>query len=137
MTEALEILNRNLQRIVSYEEDREKYALSLSILNFIKSSSLAPLMQKYMIGRDDLFKQILMHEELYSTTRVNQVPIDIENTVIGEKVNCLLSTLQEHLHPYNNTSLRVLMRLADILMERNYCKTYDINESEDVIECLM
>lgn len=90
-----------------------------------------------MIGKDHIFKQILMNEELYSTSRVGALPIDIENTVIGGNVNCLLSALQEYLHPYNNTSLRVIMRLADILMDRNYCKTYDINESEDVIDCLM
>lgn len=39
MSEALDILNRNLQRIVGPDEDHEKYALSISILNFIKSSS--------------------------------------------------------------------------------------------------
>jgi len=40
MNEALEILLRNLIRVSDQEdEDREKYALSLSILNFIKASS--------------------------------------------------------------------------------------------------
>ena len=62
-----------------------------------------------MIGKDHIFKQILMNEELYSTSRVGALPIDIENTVIGGNVNCLLSALQEYLHPYNNTSLRVII----------------------------
>lgn len=45
INEALTILQRNLIRISDQEdEDREKYALSLSILNFIKASSQAPIM---------------------------------------------------------------------------------------------
>jgi hypothetical protein len=43
MNEALSILQRNLIRISdSEDEDKEKYALSLSILNFVKASSIAP-----------------------------------------------------------------------------------------------
>ena len=49
MNEALSILARNLVRVNDQEEeDREKYALSLSILNFIKASSQAAIMQQYM-----------------------------------------------------------------------------------------
>jgi hypothetical protein len=45
INEALTILQRNLIRVSDQEdEDREKYALSLSILNFIKASSQAPIM---------------------------------------------------------------------------------------------
>ena len=46
MNEALSILMRNLVRVSDLEDDdKEKYALSLSILNFIKVSSNAGIMQ--------------------------------------------------------------------------------------------
>ena len=43
--EALNILKRNLVRVSEDDtEDKEKYALSLSILNFLKASSIAKMM---------------------------------------------------------------------------------------------
>jgi len=42
------ILYSNLMRISETDgDDYEKYALSLSILNFLKAASEAPKMQKY------------------------------------------------------------------------------------------
>ena len=61
----------------------EKYCLSLSILNFFKVSSLSPTMQKYMKDRQKNFTRLLHLEDHYSSHRVNSIPIDIENTVLG------------------------------------------------------
>ena len=36
---ALAILERNLRRVTDAEEDTEKYALSLSIVNFLKAAT--------------------------------------------------------------------------------------------------
>lgn len=45
MSEALSILMRNSVRVSDLEDDdKEKYVLSLSILNFIKASSMAGIM---------------------------------------------------------------------------------------------
>ena len=57
VNEALAILSRNLIRTSDLDdEDYEKYALSLSILNFIKASTIAGLMQKYLRGKNQIFR---------------------------------------------------------------------------------
>jgi hypothetical protein len=75
------------------DDDEEKYALSLSILNFLKASTLAPMMQKYLINKADKFKSILFYEDLYSSEVVKLVPIDIENTIIGKEMNSLIDCI--------------------------------------------
>ena len=130
MNEALTILNRNLQRSVHADDDWDKYALSVSILNFIKSSTLAPLMQRYMVGKDEIFQEILMNEDYHSSDRVKRLPIDLESSIIGMRIECLLNTLQKALNPYCDVSLRVIMRIADILMNRLTCKDYKLEVSE-------
>jgi hypothetical protein len=52
------------------EEDEEKYALSLSIINFIKAATHCELMIGYLRGKNNIFKQILLNEDLYSSPRV-------------------------------------------------------------------
>jgi len=67
----LNILQRNLARITEIDEDdKEKYSLSLSILNFLKASSKAQYMKKYLQNKTHIFKQILMTEDLNSSARV-------------------------------------------------------------------
>ena len=75
------------------EEDEQKYALSLSILNFIKSASLSPYMQKYFAGKSQIFKEILINEDLNSSSRIGKVPIDIENSMIGRDMSTLIETI--------------------------------------------
>lgn len=92
--DAIELLNRNLKRInETEEEDEEKYCLSISVLNFIKTCSNVPIMKPYFTGKNQIFKECLVHEELFSSDRINKLPIDIENTHIGRDMNCLLQTL--------------------------------------------
>ena len=72
MNDALNILQRNLERVVEHQDDdEEKYTLSLSILNFLKASTHddARPMRKYMRvdeKKKEIFKCILRNEDLYS-----------------------------------------------------------------------
>lgn len=94
INEALSILSRNLLRVSDMpEEDVEKNALSMSILNFIKASTKAPYMKKYMLFKNHYFKQILMNEDLYSSSSINEMPVDIENTICGDQMTTLIETI--------------------------------------------
>ena len=80
-------MNANLSRICENEEDdREKYTLSLSILNFLKCSSNAPLMQIHLMDRDALVKEILMKEDRNSSSNIKTIPIDIENSFMCRSI---------------------------------------------------
>lgn len=99
------------------DDDKEKYSLSLSILNFLKASSKAQYMKKYLKNKHNIFKQILMNEDLKSSARINSIAIDIENTLIGNDMSCLINTIKgvQSIHPYSDVSVRVLMKMADVL----------------------
>lgn len=68
---ALDILRRNLENELDaeldYDDDMQKFALSLAAVNFIKSATHAPIMQSYLAGRNKVFKEILINEDLYSS----------------------------------------------------------------------
>jgi len=120
----LNILNKNLMRVSDLQdEDDEKYVLSLSIINFLKASTHAPIMHRHMRGKAHVLKQILMNEDLYSSIRLKSTPIDIENSFIGRDINCLLETVSgvQSINPYCDVSLRVIMRIADLLQARHFC----------------
>jgi hypothetical protein len=91
-------------------------------------------MYKCLKNRAKIFKQILLNEERFSSSLVQRIPIDIENTLIGRDIGCLRETLDGHdsLTPYNDTSLRVLMRMADVLMYRHHFDYYDVSESSGI-----
>ena len=87
MLKGLDFLNRNqgeFRVVESDEEDQEKYSLSLSILNFIKAASWCDRMKPYMLDKEEIFKQILRNEDLYSSNMIKNIPIGIENTTMGE-----------------------------------------------------
>ena len=80
INEALNILAKNLERVAEKKDDKQKYALSLSILNFLKAATETPTasqadsgaferypMRKYFRGRTQIFKQILTREDEYSS----------------------------------------------------------------------
>ena len=116
------------------EEDAEKYALSLSIINFLKAASLSPIMQSYLsCAKSSTFRQILINEDLHSSERVKTIPVDIENSWIGREMKCLIDTVTDvdTIQPYCDVSLRVIMRMADVLMCRNEYPFYDITRGED------
>ena len=140
VNEAVNILQRNLIRIVEVEEeDVEKYTLSLSILNFLKASSDKPMMRKYLRGKNSLFRKILTNEDNYSSKLVKSIPIDIETTMFGREMQPLIECISASDSPeaYGDVSLRVIMRMADILMYRHSYKKFDIEGEGDVIRGLM
>jgi len=92
----LNILKRNLVReSEDDDEDREKYALSLSILNFLKASSDADMMKRYFKGDQKVkeFKEILQNEDIHSSKTIKTAPVDIENSYIGRSMKCLIDSL--------------------------------------------
>ena len=93
ISEALAILQRNLIRVVDPSEDDEKYALSLSILNFLKGATRSPVTQKFLEGKNQIFRQIMLSEDTCSSDRVRRVPIDLENSHIGRQMSCMMETL--------------------------------------------
>jgi hypothetical protein len=118
-----------LIRIVEIdEEDSEKYTLSLSILNFLKASSDKPMMKKYLRGKNAEFRKILTNEDIYSSKMIKRIPIDIETTMFGREMNTLIECVSgvEAVEAYSDVSLRVIMRMADILMFRHSYKMFDI-----------
>jgi hypothetical protein len=135
MNQALDTLERNLARTMDLEdEDEEKYCLSLSILNFIKSSSLSDNMHSTLMCRKAVFRNILKNEERFSTARVKTIPIDIENSYIGRQMNCLIDCIDgnDSLSPYSDVSLRIIMRMADVLMYKHDCKVFEFEMQEDI-----
>ena len=137
VNQAMETLSKNLYRSMDLdEEDVEKYCLSLSILNFLKCASLCEPMHEYLQGpqRKAEFKVILKNEEWYSTARVKRIPIDIENSHTGRQMNCLIDCIDgsDSLSPYSDVSLRVIMRMADVLMCKHQCKVFEHDMQADM-----
>ena len=129
----MDFLLQNSARISENEDDdEEKYTLSMSILNFLKCSSMAPLMQEHMLEKDIIFKKILMNEDNNSSQTIKEIPIDIENSNMGRSLQCLIDCISgnETIAPYSDVSLRVFMRLADILMYQHCC-FYCVIETQD------
>jgi hypothetical protein len=137
VSDVLSILERNIdiRRVnESDEDDFEKYGLSLSIMNFLKCSSNQIMMQDHIDDIPDInqiFKRILQNEDLYSSSKVNTCPIDLENTWIARQIPVLMETFQDqdYIEPYSDVSLRILMRIGDILMFRHEMN-FDVIKTE-------
>ena len=73
-----------------------------------------------------------MKEEMYSSEQINDLSIDIETTHIGSEINCLIEGLSglETLQPFSNVSLRVIMRMADVLMGKLNIYPFDLTSSK-------
>lgn len=82
--------------------------------------------------KNQIFKKILIKEELYSSEKINELPIDLETTHIGSEINCLIEALSglETLQPFSNVSLRVIMRMADVLMGKINSYPFDLTSSK-------
>lgn len=70
---------------------------------------------------------------------VSRVPIDIETSFIGRDMNCLIDMVSgvETVSPYSDVALRVIMRMADLLMFITECPVKDYVDTDDVSELLM
>lgn len=139
LNEAMQILYKNSLRVVGEEsEDMEKYTLSISILSFIKSASYSHVMKDKFSNKSLIFKQILINEENYSSAKVLSTPIDIENSNLGREMSTLVDCIggSESLSPYCNVSLRVMMRMADVLQFRHNYHGFDIGYRDDIHKAL-
>ena len=69
---------------------------------------------------------------MYSSEQINDLSIDIETTHIGSEINCLIEGLSglETLQPFSNVSLRVIMRMADVLMGKLNTYPFDLTSSK-------
>jgi hypothetical protein len=58
----------------------------------------------------------------------------MENTTLGRNMNSLIDTISgnDTIQPYCDVSLRVFIRIADILMFRHSCDFATIEEKDDV-----
>lgn len=127
----MDILNENLRRVsATADDDQEKYTLSLSILNYIKASTLAPIQREYMLGKGKELKQLLINEDLYSSAEIGKVPVDVETSTMGAEVMNLLECLKgvNSLLPYCDVSTRVIMRMSDLLQGRWLCYAFDTTQ---------
>ena len=61
-------------------------------------------------------------------------PVDIENSNLGREMSYLVNCIgdKESLTPYGNVSLRVMMRIADVLQYRHNYKSFEIGWREDI-----
>jgi hypothetical protein len=93
---------------------------------------VAPNMQRHMTLKNKIFKKILMSEETFSSEKISELSIDIETTHIGSEINCLIEGLSglDTLKPFSNVSLRVIMRMADVLMGKINTYPYDSTSSK-------
>lgn len=73
----------------------------------------------------------MINEDTKSSKTVQEVPLDIENSY--KEMNALLDTISgtETLMPYCDVTLRVLIRIADILMFRHSCEFVNIEPGDD------
>lgn len=74
-----------------------------------------------------------MQEDVNSSPTIKEVPIDIENTMMGRSIQCLIDCISgnDSIEPYSDVSLRIFMRMADILMFRHTCHYCDIETTNN------
>ena len=141
ISECLSILNRNQQRDLrdNEQENKEKLYLTLSCVMFLKKCSSFESLKPFFENKnaEEKMKSILKAEELYRTE--NEAPVEIERTLVGKRIECLLNCLigSNHLHPYDYVALRVFQMMADVLMglkeTRIFESKFGSNQLEELI----
>jgi len=65
---------------------------------------------------------------------VKSIPIDIENSQYGREITVLLDCFEgnDYIEPYSDVSLRIIIRIADILMFRYPCEPYIVDINDDI-----
>ena len=96
-------------------------------------------MQGHLKGKSDIMKAILINEDRCSSPKIKTIAIDIETSMIGRDMNALLNTFtgMHSISPYSDVSLRVLIRIADMLMCRHVCNAYQVDPMAGVDEELV
>ena len=46
-----------------------------------------------MRNKSEIFRQILISEDIFSSDKVKSIPIDIENSMLGRDVNTMMETI--------------------------------------------
>ena len=46
-----------------------------------------------MRNKSDIFRQILISEDIFSSDRVKTIPIDVENSMLGRDINTMIETI--------------------------------------------
>ena len=121
------------------DEEKEKLALSLSCIHFLKFASINPDLKKYLLNRHDQFKQALYADEQNTGWDMMKYPVEIEETWLGRNMDVLIYTVTgtDSIEPYNYVSFRLLQRMADILMNKVDIEVVDpFQAGVDVIEHL-
>lgn len=136
---ALTIMDRNQSRLVKEEEEeREKYILAVSILNFLlfvsKDAVLQVYLEKHAISHG-AFKSILFSEQTFTyNDEFTMIPLLLEDTSIGIKFDNLKSVISQGfqcLSPYNFVSFRILSSIANLLtLERSKDEVEPIRQIE-------
>lgn len=120
ISECYNILEKNSNRDLrdNLQENDEKMYLTMSCVLFLKESSVYNSLKLHLstINTENKLRNILKAEERFSVAK--HIPVDIERTYTGKNVDCLLRcfTGYEHLIPYHEVSVRVMLRMADVLM---------------------
>ena len=93
-------------------------------------------MREYLKDKEEIFKEILKNEDLYSSNKVKTCPIDIENSFMGQNMSVLLAAITgvEAIVPYCDVALRVLMRIADVMMLRDTLPYHELNVAKSAEE---
>lgn len=96
LSTALQILRDNTKRIVLLKsENEEKMALSMAILNFLKASSGEKAVAMHGMFKDkySYLREIMINEDLFSAQVINELPIDVENTLLGYNIENMMDCL--------------------------------------------
>ena len=97
--------------------------LSLFIVEFLRAVSECPETKNHLQTKDkeSILKQALYYEHnMHNDDQFREVPILVEDTVMGASFDSLLNTITapKHIQPYNYVSFRILYRLANLIQNR-------------------
>ena len=80
----------------------------------------------------------MINEDACSSTMISTVPCDIEVTTMGRDIQTIINCFSgsETVHPYSDVSLRLIMRMADLLKGNHHCFKMDLDDKEKDIASL-
>ena len=81
----------------------------------------------------------MLNEDSFSSIKSKKVPCDIETTSMGDDMAAIINCFSgaETVAPYSDVSLRLMMRVADLLKGNNHCFDSSLEKSPKTIEDLV
>jgi hypothetical protein len=78
----------------------------------------------------------MINEDTHSSATIHEVPVDLENTSVAHSAQCLIEVIsgKDSILPYRDVSLRVMMRMADILQAAHECEFVRITSKTGVAD---